>query len=251
MREGFETFLVALTYYTRIPIAHSFQNLQTLQARSILYFPVMGWIVGGMGALVFQGALVFFPKSVALLLSMAGTILLTGALHEDGFADSCDGFGGGFGKEAILTIMKDPRIGSYGILGLTLLLGLKYASLLALETSWLPWVLVVSHSLSRATAASLLFDLDYVGASAQSKSKSLVKRLSLRELGFLIFWGMLPCLIFLPKAYSLLLLVLVVLQMGLKRYFQRRLGGYTGDCLGAVQQISEVVIYLLILASLA
>ena len=251
MRDALQAFLLALTYYTRIPIPYPLPNTPSLQARSILYFPLVGWVVGGVAALVFQGALAFFPKTVALLLSMGSTLLLTGAIHEDGLADSCDGFGGGFHKEAILGIMKDPRIGSYGVLGLGLVLGLKYASLLAIETLWLPWVLVISHSLSRATAASLLFRLDYAGANEQSKARSWVKRLSLHELGIVVSGGMLPALLLLPIAYAGLLLPLVLLHVGLTRYFQRRLGGYTGDCLGATQQIAEGMLYLLIGASLA
>lgn len=250
MRKAWETFLVALMYYTRIPISYPFQNLPALQAQSILYFPIIGWFVGAVGALIFQGTLLFFPVSVALLLSMTSTLLLTGALHEDGFADSCDGFGGGWRKEDILAIMKDPRIGSYGNLGLVMILALKYVTLWEIESALIPSVLIVAHSLSRATAASLLFNLEYVGTARQSKARALLKRLSWRELGTIVVLGVFPLLCFLSVAYLFLVVPLFFLQIGLKTYFQKRLGGYTGDCLGATQQLAELVIYLYVLANI-
>ena len=247
IRNEWDSFLIALAFYTRIPVSTPFKNSND-QARSILYFPVIGWIVGGIGALIFQIGFFFFPQSVALLLSMIGTILLTGALHEDGFADSCDGFGGGWTREEILAIMKDSRLGTFGMLGLALLLALKYVTLLSLDAVQIPLLLVATHSLSRSAAASLLFSHDYARHPEEGKAGILVKRISGGELGIILLLGILPWLIFMDGVYWLIVIPLILLQQFLGHYFKRRLGGYTGDCLGAAQQITEVLCYFFVLA---
>ncbi len=243
-----ESLLAALSFYTRIPVSYQFENLEEAQERSIVYLPVIGWIVGGVAALIFQLSLSVFPQAVALFLSLSSAILLTGALHEDGFADSCDGFGGGMTPAEVLRIMKDSQVGVYGVLGLLLLLGLKFVTLLAVEVSLIPVLLIVAHSLSRLVTASFLFTHDYAGTSHQSKSQSLVKRLSLQELGLINLIGGLPLFLFLKPLYFLVLIPLFLIQKFLGQYFKKRIGGYTGDCLGATQQITEVLIYLVILA---
>ena len=94
-----------------------------------MYFPLIGWIVGGFSALIFWASSFLFPVSISIIFSMIASILVTGAFHEDGFADVCDGFGGGWTKEKILEIMKDSRVGSYGVIGMILMLGTKFAVL--------------------------------------------------------------------------------------------------------------------------
>lgn len=239
---------MAVSFYTRIPVSMSHKISNDKQASSIIYFPVIGWIVGGVGALIFQIGLFFFPLSVALLFSMISTILLTGALHEDGFADSCDGFGGGWTRQEILIIMKDARLGSFGLLGLTLLLFLKYVTLLSLDTSRISLLLIAAHSLSRSAAVSLLYSYDYVGLPEIAKARALVKRISGRELGILFLLGMLPWLFLMEGVFWLVLIPIIILRWLLGYYFNRRLGGVTGDCLGAAQQLSEVLCYLFVLA---
>ena len=240
--------MTALAFYTRIPVSISNKNLKDQKACSILYFPLVGWIVGGVGALIFQIGFFFFPLSVALLFSMIGTIVLTGALHEDGFADSCDGFGGGWTREEILAIMKDSRLGTFGLLGLAMMLSLKYVTLLSLDAIQIPPLLIAAHSLSRCVAASLLFSHDYVGSPIDGKAQALVKRISKRELGIILLLGMLPWLILMDGVYWLIVIPLILLQQFLGHYFNRRLAGYTGDCLGATQQMTEVFCYLFVLA---
>ncbi|MBF0278760.1 MAG: adenosylcobinamide-GDP ribazoletransferase [SAR324 cluster bacterium] len=249
MHKEIEPFLAALSFYTRIPVACQFENLAEVQKRSIVYLPLIGWIVGGIEALVFLLGMLLFPHSVALFLSLVSAVMLTGALHEDGFADTCDGFGGGWTAEEVLRIMKDSRIGVYGVSGLILLFGLKFVTLLETDSSLIPVLFIAAHSLSRATAASLLFTHNYVGASSQSKASALVKRLSLRELGLICLFGALPLLLFLNPFYFLLIIPLFLIQKILGLYTKRRIGGYTGDTLGAAQQITETVVYLAFLAA--
>lgn len=125
----FKIFLTAIMFYTRIPVGNIKGWSNDMLNKSTRYFPLIGYIVGGIGALVFWGASQLFPIHIAVILSIVGTIFLTGAFHEDGFADFCDGFGGGIGTEKILDIMKDSRLGTYGSIGLLSMLALKFTTL--------------------------------------------------------------------------------------------------------------------------
>lgn len=232
--------LLAISFYTRIPINRPL-NYDWLAAASI-YLPVIGWLVGAMTALVFYSAALLWPVPSAVLLSFSVGLLLTGALHEDGFADMCDGFGGGHDKAQILTIMQDPRLGSFGAIGLIILLLLKISALCALPASQTPWILLAGHSLSRFAPLWLMHHYEYARIGA-SKSQQAVMRLSLGDLGFAAIFALLPLLL-LPKLCAIALLPMALMTLSLGRYFNRRIQGYTGDCLGASQQISETVFYL-------
>ena len=111
MKKQFRVLLTAIMFYTRIPVPATLEYSPERLNRATRYFPLIGWIVGGVGAGVFYGLSLILPLQVSVFLSMLATIFLTGAFHEDGFADFCDGFGGGYTREKILTIMKDSRIG--------------------------------------------------------------------------------------------------------------------------------------------
>jgi len=248
--------LLAVQFYTRLPVPAWVGYSEDLLTKATVYFPVVGWLVGLVAAAVWAGArLLFGNDDVALLLSMGASILLTGAFHEDGFADVCDGFGGGWTQAKILEIMKDSRLGTYGAAGLGLLLALKYLALRGLPTSLVAPALLVAHPLSRATALTCLFTHKYARTNEDSKAKPVAKKLGFRELLAGLLLGGLPLL-----AYAAWLnrpaLVLVVLPLALAKrwlaaYFQRWIGGYTGDCLGAIQQVAEVLIYLFLLAGCA
>jgi adenosylcobinamide-GDP ribazoletransferase len=185
---------------------------------------------------------------------MIATILVTGAFHEDGFADVCDGFGGGWTREGILEIMKDSRLGTYGVVGLILLLAVKFFALLQLtafsreQPLVLGLLFIVAHALSRYTAATFIFTHPYVRLSRDSKVKPVARAAG--KYSFLLATGLalipLLALAFLAARPLLLtlLLPLSLLRWYLGRYFSRWIGGYTGDCLGATQQVCEVLIYL-------
>ena len=172
---------------------------------------------------------------------------LNGASREDGFADSCDGFGGGWRAEDVLRIMKDSRIGTYGTVALVLVLGLKAATLLAMpSTGVVVSALLWAHIVSRWLATSYLLDLHYV--RGEGKSKPLATTMSLSHW----LWSglpILPLLIFtgLPALFSLIV-VLLIFRFAFAAYLRRRIGGYTGDALGAAQQVTEIIIYLAFLA---
>lgn len=248
IRQELDIFLTALMFFTRIPVptwANYTYKPEYLQESS-RYFPLTGWIVGGVAAVAFVGADMVLPTTVAVLLSMVVSVFLTGAFHEDGFADMCDGFGGGVTKEKVLIIMKDSRLGTYGTIGLGMMLALKAVSsweIAAYDYSLFPLVLLVAHSVSRLCAGSVLYTHEYVREDATSKAKPLSTQMSQRSLAVAALFGLLPLGLLYPF-FWLLLLPVGVVRWGLARYFVRRIGGYTGDCLGAMQQVCEVMVYL-------
>lgn len=244
-------FLSAVMFYTRIPVPSWTGHSEDQFAASIRYLPLIGWIVGGIGALVILGAGYLFPPAVCALLSVAATVWVTGAFHEDGFADVCDGFGGGWTTERILDIMKDSRLGAYGAIGIMLLIGLKVATLTALLGYNLSYGIaagLLAHILSRLAAVTIVHTHTYARKDAGSKVKPVSKGISTVGLIVASIW-VIPALLLIDSWSILTVLPLIYLvREYLATYFQRWIGGYTGDCLGAVQQVTEVVTLLYCLA---
>ena len=244
-------FFTALMFYTRIPVpkwvGHSPEQLN----RATRYFPLVGWIVGGgMVGVIYLSQWVL-PLSLSLMLGLAASVLLTGAFHEDGFADVCDGFGGGWTKEQILRIMKDSRLGTYGTVGMLLLFGSKFWALYELGQRNLPLLfvtIIASHAASRGLAATFIRTHHYVREDADSKSKPVAQRLSSADLLIAGGFALLPMALF-PHGWLVLSIIPAVLvRWYLGGYFTRWIGGYTGDCLGATQQLSELAMMLGVLA---
>ena len=254
MRRQLELFLTAVMFYTRIPcpvwVGHSAEMLN----KATIYFPVMGWSVGAAAGAAYWLAVRLFGPDVALVISLVASVLLTGAFHEDGFADMCDGFGGGWTREKILLIMKDSRLGTYGAAGLGLLLALKISALRGLPAAQIPALLLVAHALSRATALTFVFTHAYARDPDDdtAKAKPVAQKISPAELALGLFFGLLPLVVLAAwqqrPVLLLVLLPLALLKWYLGRYFVKWIGGYTGDCLGATQQLAEVVVYLFVLA---
>lgn len=241
VRTELEYFFGAIRFFTRLPVpgwvGHSSEALE----RSSRYFPAVGLIVGGVAALVFVLSSLILPKTLAVLASMASTLYVTGAFHEDGWSDMVDGFGGGWDKPQILTIMKDSRIGSFGAVALVILLLAKFCALLEIDLLMIPVSLIAGHAFSRLCAVSLLRTLEYV--RDEGKSKPLATGIGRGELAFAALTALLP-LLFLPFQQAVIGVVFAVLAtLWLARMFKRRIGGYTGDCLGATQQLAEVAFY--------
>ena len=245
-------FFTALGYFTRVPVPRWVGYEPHYLNAAARYFPLVGVLIGGLSALVYLAALRVFPAGVAVLLSMAASLLVTGAFHEDGLADCVDAFGGAYTREDVLRIMHDSRIGAFGAIALVIALGLKWQTLAALPPMRAAGLMIAAHAASRTFAISYLATLDYV--RAEGKAKPVAQRLSGAALICAALFG-LPWLLF-PnwleapdwRFAGSVLAVLVVLRIVLGRYFVRRIGGYTGDCLGFAQQIFELSIYLVGLA---
>ena len=215
--------------------------------KSTRYFTFIGVLVGGVGALIFWGAVQVFPVSVAVILSIVATVFFTGAFHEDGFADFCDGFGGGSSPSKILEIMKDSRIGTYGSVGLILILGVKFLTISNFNTSQIPLILIAGHAASRIFPVLLIYSSNYVRIDLKSKIKPIGHADSIFSLLFAILVGMVPVLFISWKVALLIFVILSVLFLIFQKYIEKKLGGYTGDVLGALQQLSEVLFYLSVL----
>jgi adenosylcobinamide-GDP ribazoletransferase len=249
-------FFTALGFFTRIPVPAWVGYSPELLASAPRYLPLVGLLVGLAGGLVTELAALVLHPWVAIVLGMIATVWLTGALHEDGFADTCDGLGGGWTKDQALAIMKDSRIGSYGAIGLVLVLLLKYQALQQVDSdvelfdgafdeglSALLPALVAAHGVSRLVVLGLMASLDYA-RSEDSRAAPLAHRPGPVSLAFAALCALAPCVL-LPLPQVLFALG-GSLMAGLAawRWFHRRLGGYTGDCLGAAQQVAEVAFYL-------
>lgn len=242
LNRQWQLFLLALAFFTRIPIPDSVPYSEARLNRANRYFGLVGGVVGGIAGLVFTLAAGLFSDEIAILVAMIATLVLTGAFHEDGLADTADGLGGGITQDDKLRIMKDSRIGTYGAVALCMALLLKFVNLTEVDNVAL--ALVLGHCLSRVVAASLLSALSYVSEAQTSKSKPLAHQQNGWDL--ILLWatgGLVLALLPLIQALALLLLVLA-LRTWLKHWLARQLGGFTGDTLGASQQITELVIYL-------
>ena len=249
-------FLIALGYFTRLPIPAWVGWSAAELNRATRYFPLVGLLVGGICAAVLWAALQFWPAGVAVLLAMLGGLLLTGAFHEDGLADSADGFGGGWETARVLAIMKDSRIGTYGACALLIALLLKFATLSALGSAAL-LALPLVHALSRVPPLLIMAGMTYVREDDSSRAKPVAEGLGAAEWLTGSLLGVAPLAValaldLLSPIRALALLAAVALAgLVCARYFRQRIGGYTGDALGAAQQVCELTGYLALCAHLA
>jgi len=248
MKKQIDIFFTALMFFTRIPCPKWIGHDPDYLRQSSKYFPLIGILVGGIGALVFYSTSYVFPKEIAILLSMIATVYTTGAFHEDGFADVCDGFGGGWTKKKILLIMKDSTLGTYGVIGITAVLALKFLALYYVPSALIPLVLISGHAISRSIATTLIYTHPYVRDTEDSKAKPAAKSISIIMLSISILFGLVP-LLFFKTFWILLVLVPPYLSKVFLGYkFMKWIGGQTGDCAGAVQQLAELIFYLSLIA---
>ena len=245
-------FFIALQFFTRLPVPRWVGFEPHWLHHASRYFPAVGIVVGAAVSAIYVLAGWLWPQPVAVLLSTIAGIWLTGAFHEDGFADACDGMGGGMTRERVLDIMKDSRIGSYGAIGIGLLLALKCTVLSCLPSHMVAAAMLAAHPVSRLASTALIWKLDYV--KSEGKARPLAQHMSgaefaialttvLAVLAVLYLLGALPW-----RSIAAGVVAAALVTLWLARKFVRRIGGYTGDCLGAVQQIAEVAMYLALLA---
>jgi adenosylcobinamide-GDP ribazoletransferase len=236
--------LLALSFYTRFPCPKTLDY--KLLPQAAVYLPVIGWLVGGICATSYYLSDLIWSQSTAILLALIIGIFMTGAFHEDCFADVCDGFGGGWDKAQILTIMKDSQIGAYGSVGLILMFFLKVSLLSSMPGGSIPLQLLVGHSISRLPPLLLMRRYEYA-RTENSKSGMAVFKPGRRDLFVAGSLALMP-FIFLPAQFLFAVIPVLLINWQLGRYFFRHIGGYTGDCLGASQQVAETVYYLSVTA---
>jgi adenosylcobinamide-GDP ribazoletransferase len=246
-------FITAVQFLTRLPTPEFKAFEPAWLVRSARYFPLVGVLVGIINVGVWWLASQRLPTAVAVGLTLALSALVTGAFHEDGFADVCDGFGGGGTAERVLEIMKDSRIGAYGAIGIALLLGLKWSTLdaLAVGTAVFAPLVIGAHLSSRSCAGALMWSLPYVRSDGASKSRSAVEGFTAREwliggiIGLAAFspiaaWSLRESAAPVAWALGAGAVSAAATAWAAARFFRKRIGGHTGDCLGAVQQLTEL-----------
>ncbi len=233
--------LYALTFLTRLPAPGPTRawvgHAPDMLARSARWFPAVGLVVGAIAAAVWLAASAALPPAVAAGLALAAGIAVTGALHEDGLGDCCDGLGGHAPRERALEIMRDSRIGAYGAAGLVFSIGLRWAALAALDPASGAAALLIAHSGGRAMIAAALALAGYARTEGLATSAGGVES---REalvalaiaLGVAVVLGL--------GAGALAFLVAAIAAGVMLWRLVRRLGGYTGDGLGAIEQVAEV-----------
>lgn len=277
-------------FLTRIRVPPAVDHSPVYLREAPRYFPVVGWVVGAVSALFYLLGMRFISTDAGVMAAIVAGVLITGAFHEDGFADVCDGFGGGWTKEKILGIMKDSRIGAYGAIGLILMLGAKFILLRELPAftpslepgSWTTapqhifydhryaiLAILSAHSLGRLMPVLVMqagsyaraglpdagkpgekagprVDAGAVDAGAVDPGKSAAiagQRMSPGGVVAAVVFALAP-FVFLPWHYLLAIPPVLYATFELNRYFKRWIGGYTGDCLGAIEQVSEIMVYL-------
>jgi len=267
-------FLLSLQFFTRIPVTGRLADWvgfsPAMLRASAAHFPGVGCLVGGLVAAFTAGLLAVLPPAdfsplVAAVWGTAFGVLLTGAFHEDGLADVFDGLGGSPDRDRALVIMKDSRVGAFGAIALMLVL-LGKVSLLALIGSVSPALLFaslfVAHVVSRTWPLLLIRFMPHVGDVAGSKSKPLADQITWASLGIAFLWVILALALVgyaqlamnlmvtqeevgaLVQAFMNALLASGLVFLLLWRWFWHRLQGFTGDCLGATQQLCELAFYL-------
>ena len=234
--------LAAFIFFTRLPFWRLKEVPSECFKHMVPYWPWVGWLTGGLMAMVLGLGSQVMPVSLAWILAIVTRLLVTGALHEDGLADFFDGFGGGTTRERTLTIMKDSHIGTYGVIGLIVYF------LLMLELRHLPvpvlcTLVVCGDCWGKLCASQLINFLPYARKEEDSKAKVIYNRMSGKELFFCIAGGVLPLLL-LPSYLWVALIAPCLVLAFLIRMMKRRLQGYTGDCCGATFLMCEMAFYL-------
>jgi adenosylcobinamide-GDP ribazoletransferase len=242
--------LTAVQYFTRIRVPAWVGHAQEQLAGAVRYFPVVGLIVGASGAATLWLAALVLPTPLPAILATIVTVLMTGAIHEDGLADTCDGLAGGATRERALEIMKDPRIGVFGAIALILMLLLKISALSVMPVWTAMAALIAAHAFSRFCAVLISFAGRYVGSAERSRAAPVVQRVKSSDVMIAALFG-LPALVLCGREAIVAVVVALVLLGLLFRWCVQRIGGYTGDTLGAAQQITETGFYVALLATQA
>lgn len=241
---------LAVGFLTRLrlpPVDYS----DAAMARAIRWYPAIGLAIGTILALLFWGLSMLFPQPVAALLAIAAGMLLTGALHEDGLADLADGLGGQADKSRALEIMRDSRIGTYGMLTLGLTLALKIAALATLPTFAAAVAIIAGHGLGRFTMTWLMDRLPYARVNGAAGFMAEDQNSDMRPV-----WAAFLC-VFILVGVSIGIIAAIATTIALfalasfmAMQLKRRLEGYTGDALGACEQLTEALVPIVFLACL-
>ena len=245
-----DRLLAALMFFTRLPWWRLRQVNGECFRHVVDYWPFAGWLTGGCMATVFVGCAQVFPPMAALVVALAARTLLTGALHEDGLADFCDGTGGTT-PERRLAIMKDSHIGTLGVLGIVFYWSLTLSLLTALPLTVVPPLLFTADIFAKACSMWITHRLPYARTETEAKARVVYVRPHGSALAFHALRGLLAllpaviwyALTFPPQLFAAFLLPPFTFML-LTRWMRHQLGGYTGDCCGATFLLCELSFYI-------
>ncbi|MEM9852988.1 MAG: adenosylcobinamide-GDP ribazoletransferase [Pseudomonadota bacterium] len=225
----------SLGFLSRFPVRVDGAWATERGARMVWAYPVAGGLIGLVLALLAAGFAAVLPASLAAALTLAAALMVTGALHEDGFADCCDGFWGGWTKERRLEIMKDSHIGAYGVIGLVMSLLIRWLGLSALISAGEIWLLIGVAAASRGAMTPLMATRNARGSGVSARVGPAPRiawgaALLLSGLALCVFGAM-------GAAIALAMFCAALLTWASAH---QKIGGQTGDVLGATQQMSEM-----------
>lgn len=217
------------------------EGMEVGLARAMAFFPAVGFLMGLVSLSAFMAVQPFLPERVAVFLLLVMPVALSGGLHIDGFGDFCDGFFGGRNREDALRIMKDPRMGAWGVLGIGLLVLVKYELLCALQAR--AGFFLLAMALSRWSQVVLSFVMPYAGLGT-GISQAVAGKVSAREAAIATAFA-LPAVLWQGSAGVVIFAGLVVFLAGLSVWFKKKIGGVTGDVLGASSEMTEIFVLFL------
>lgn len=207
------------------------------------YWPIVGWLTGSILAGTLWLLAQVLPLQVAWIGAIVVRLLVTGCLHEDGLADFCDGFGGGTTRERTLAIMKDSHIGTYGVVGLIVYF-LLWSQMIVFPLGILCAVAFCADVYSKWCVSHMVNLLPYARKEEESKAKVLYSRMTLPEVMAGTIAGWLPLLFLQPVGWGVACFCPPIVFLLLCGWMKRRIGGYTGDCCGAVFLLGELSFYI-------
>ncbi len=243
-------FFAAVQFLTRVPLPATWTTESPLTVGALAYFPLVGTLVGtGTGVAIWLMSHVW-PVWIAVLLAMTLEAIMTGALHEDALADCCDGFGGGWTRDDVLRIFGDSRVGAFGVLGLLLAVGLKAAALATMPSMLIVPGVIASATMGRwSMAIALAFLSPIAGRSSLSALlDSTATRRAMPLISLLALPGLLPLMGFAPWQAFVVVIASMVVGQCFVRYVRCRIGGMTGDCLGCICLLVQIVVLLVLAA---
>ena len=246
----YDRIWASFIFFTRLPFWRLHEPPQACYKTVVEHWPLVGWLTGGvMAAILYFGSMVM-PYLVAVIVAVVIRMLMTGALHEDGLADFLDGFGGGGrDRQRILDIMKDSRIGTYGVLGLVcyeLLLG---ATLFSLTPEMAAFTILAADPFSKMVTSQLVMMLPYARKEEDAKSKTVYRKMEWKAGVSLAIQGLLPMtgFLFLTRLpWTMIIFLPCLVMYFLYLLIRQRLQGYTGDCCGAVCLLVELTACLVV-----
>lgn len=247
-----KSIAAAFVFFTRLPFwrLKAFNVPPDCYRQVINYWPIVGWLTAVVMVLVLWSTSHVLPYPLAVVMAIVSRLLITGALHEDGLADFFDGFGGGSSKERILAIMKDSYIGAYGVISLIFYFLTLFLVLSNMDLKQACFVILAGDPLCKFIASQITIFLPYARTAEASKSKMIYAKMSVKPFIVSLFFGMLPFILFLNLFLYLAVVFPIVVFLLLIFLMRKKIGGYTGDCCGAVFLLCELVFYIGVLACL-